>query len=157
MPEHGEIPLVYLDTSVWLQVINPDDPHQMADKLILAAADGRINLVASWLLRAEIQTSAGPNIEPSIVSAVDALLDNDGIRWVAVDRFVAAKALEVSRLTPRRLAGADAVHLATAVLEGADYLMVIDKGFPRGKTIEGVKVVAPTVVWQEDLFDSGTG
>ena len=156
MPEPSKVPLVYLDTSVWIQAIAQDEPHDMADRVLLAAADGRIDLVGSWLLRAEVQTSAGPDVDRAVVDAVTRLLDNEGIRWMAVDRFVAAKALEVSRVSRKRLAGADAVHLATAVISGADYFMAYDTGFPTGETIQGVKVIAPSVVWEEDLFEASS-
>lgn len=150
----GNVPLVYLDTSVWLQSINGDHPHDLSDRVILAAAAGRVRLVASWLVRAEVQSVASSRIDPAVIAAVDELLDSDGVRWVAVDRFVALKAREVSRALPRRLRGADAVHLATAVLEGADYFMAIDKDFPADLKVDGVPVTRPRVVWAEDLFET---
>lgn len=41
------VPLVYLDTSAWLQSIMGNEPHEMSDRVLFAAAAGHIRLVAS--------------------------------------------------------------------------------------------------------------
>ena len=154
MGERQDTPLVYIDTSVWLQSILGDDPHEMSDRVLAAAAAGRIRVVASWLVRAEVQSVPPPTVDQSVVDTVDQLLENEGVRWVAVDRFVASKARELSRGLPKRLKGADAVHLATAVLENANYFMTTDKDFPIDDSVDGVPVTLPIAVWPEDLFEA---
>ncbi len=64
MPDQNkEVPLVYIDTSVWLQSILGQQPHAVTDRVLYAAAEGRINVVASWLRplrRATGQAHLGP-------------------------------------------------------------------------------------------------
>ncbi len=153
MPSGAKVPLVYLDTSVWLLSIAGQDGHAVTDSILLAAAEGRIDVLASWLVRAEVQTAAAPSVPDDVKEAVAALLDNEGVRWVAVDRFVAQDAVALSQALPKPLAGADAVHLATAVRHQCDYLMALDGKFPFGDQVKGVQVMKPAPVWAVDLLD----
>jgi predicted nucleic acid-binding protein len=139
---------------VWLQTITGQDQHDACDAVFVAASDGRINLVASWLLRAEVQTAPGPGIDPAISVTVNELLESDAIQWIAVDRFVAQKAVDVSKSAPRRLSGADAVHLATAITAQATHFMALDEKFAFDTSIDGVRIMRPAVIWPEQLFDN---
>lgn len=154
MARDEAVPRVYLDTSVWLQSIMHQEPHDMCDRVLVAGAEGRIKIEASWMVRAEIQTVAGPEVPADVREAVIALLDNEGVTWIAVDRFIALDALSISQSLPKRLGGADAVHLATAVRRGCDYFMALDDGFPFGQAVNGVRVRRPEPVWQPDLFEA---
>jgi predicted nucleic acid-binding protein len=49
----------------------------------------------------------------------------------------------ISTLSYVELGNYDAIHLASAVAAGADVLMTADKGFPRGRQVEGVWVDEP--------------
>jgi hypothetical protein len=57
-----------------------------------------------------------------------------------------------TNLTESRTNGA--LHLAAAVRLGCDYFVAQDRGFPLGHEIEGMKLVRPQVIWQEDLFEA---
>lgn len=151
----AEAPLVSLDTMIWIHSIAHMSPHEITDRLLLAAVHGKIRLVASWVLRAELQSDPTGEVDVRVRNTVEEILDNDAIRWVEVDRRVALAARDLSRSLPRRLGGADAIHLATAILAGADYFMSVDRKFPYGSTIGGCQVTEPKVVWPEDLFDAG--
>lgn len=153
----AEVPLVSLDTMIWIHSIARMAGHEITDRLLLAAADGKIRLVASWVLRAELQSDPAGNVDLRVRDTVEEILDNDAIRWVEVDRRVALAARDLSRSLLRRLGGADAIHLATAVLAEADFFVSVDRKFPYGATIDGCEVTEPKIVWPEDLFDAGAG
>lgn len=144
-------PLVYLDTSVWLKSVTGEQGHEQSDEVILAAAQGLIDVVASWLVRAEIQSAADDAVSQETRDALGALLDPNGMQWVGLDRFVAEAAVELSNSLPKRLAGADAVHLATAVRAGCRYFMAYDRKYPYGEDVQGVTVMQPAVVWDAQL------
>jgi predicted nucleic acid-binding protein len=108
------MPLVYADTNVWIKVLTGEDGHEICDELIVAASQKDIRLVGSWLLRAEISKPPTRSVDEAVVGQVEQLLDSEGILWVDVDRFVARAASDLARQF--RLGGADAVHLATAVV-----------------------------------------
>jgi predicted nucleic acid-binding protein len=148
--------LVYLDTSVWLKSVMGEQGHEQSDEVIVAAAEGLIDVVASWLVRAEIQSAAAGAVSQEIRDALGALLDRGGVRWVALDRFVATDAVQLSKSLPKRLAGADAVHLATAVREGCRYFMAYDRKYPYGEDVKGVTVMQPAVVWDPQLPYGGS-
>lgn len=78
------------------------------------------------------------------------------MQWVGLDRFVAEAAVELSNSLPKRLAGADAVHLATAVRAGCQYFMAYDRKYPYGDDVQGVTVMNPAVVWDPQLPYGGS-
>lgn len=153
MPSPPPVPRIYLDTSGWLLSITGQEGHEVTDAVLIAAAEGRVELVASWLVRAEVQSAADEGVSDDVRAALLALLENEGVVWVGVDRFIAQDAVSLSSSLARRLAGADAVHLATAVRYGCDYLMALDGKFPFGEQVKGVKVMKPGVVWEQHLLD----
>ncbi|MCU1492331.1 MAG: hypothetical protein JWO62_95 [Acidimicrobiaceae bacterium] len=125
--------------------------------LFRAAERGDVLILASNLIQAEVTghgevRSAQPNTR-----AADLVRDwflADWIEWCDLDRIIARKVADLSR--DFQLRGADAVHLASAIRLSADYLISNDKGFAlaHNKTIEGVQVVTPRILWQETLADS---
>ena len=56
----------------------------------------------------------------------------------------------------KKMGATDALHLAAAIRLGATHLMTQDDGFPLGHEIEGVEVIRPAVVWQEQLDLEGS-
>ncbi len=147
-------PLVSLDADVWIHALAHQPGHVIADQLLRAAARGDIGLVASWLLRVELQKDPSSDTPADVVATVDGILDGAGIQWVEVDRRIALRARELSRELPRPLRSADAVHLTTAVLAGADYFMAFDRRYPFGSVIGTCAVRRPEVVWTPTLDDA---
>jgi predicted nucleic acid-binding protein len=147
---------VYLDTSVWLKSVIGEQGHEQSDEVIHAAAGGLIDVVASWLVRAEVQSAADDAVSQETRDALGKLLEGDGVRWVGLDRFVATDAVQLSNRLSKRLAGADAVHLATAVRAGCQYFMAYDRKYPYGEDVQGVTVMHPAVVWDPQLPYGGS-
>jgi predicted nucleic acid-binding protein len=149
---------------MYLSVVKRDDDlidgrprWQIARSLFRAAERGDVMIMASNLVQAEV-TGHGDvrNASPSSRSAelVRDWFLADWIEWCDLDRIIARKVADLSR--DFRLRGADAVHLASAIRLNADYLMSNDKSFEAAlnKTVEGVQVVTPQILWQETLEDS---
>lgn len=131
----------------------------LARSLFRAAERSDVMIIASNLIQAEV-TGHGDvrNANPSSRTAdlVHDWFRADWIEWCDLDRVIARKVAALSR--DFRLRGADAVHLASAIRLNADYLMSNDKGFShaQNKSVEGVQIVTPKILWQETLDDSAT-
>lgn len=152
MPDRsGPPPLIYADTAVWICSLQGEPGHPTPDSLFRAAARGDVRLIASWLLRVELSKPPAAAVDQSVRDAIDRILDNEQIVWVELDRFASIEALEIAR--DYGLSGADAVHLATAVRNDADFFMSLDRKFPYGQVVKRTVVTKPTVVWRETLFD----
>jgi hypothetical protein len=88
---------------------------------------------------------------------VDRAINEVDWRW-PIPRAPGRRARAAKRHQPRanpdkKLGGADAIHLAATVRLGCNYLMTHDKGFPLGRTVNGVEVIRPAEVWPRTLFD----
>lgn len=155
-------PMVYVDTAVFLNVIQKEVEAKTgrplwADslKVLLAADRGDIRLVASTLLLIELNGEKG-NASPAFRAERDQVvyqfLDSLDVEWVEVDHLTARDTRQVAERYGLR--GADAAHLATAIRRNADYFMSRDGGFPYGQTAgRGTKVVQPCVLWTPTLDD----
>lgn len=170
MPRTAPAPRIYIDTCVYLDLLTANQeahadtgvPRWESAKAFLDAVnDDRVILAASALIEAEVQCVA------AVREGTDAILDQvrgwftaQATEWTDVDRFLAREAVRLARAwhperanKAKRLGGADATHLAAAIRLRCDFLMTHDGGFPLGKEVEGVKVVRPSGVWPENLFD----
>jgi predicted nucleic acid-binding protein len=165
-------PLIYADTCVYLDLItHNEDPHndtgeprwQIARSLFQAVDSGRVRLVASALIEAEVlcngTTQERRGRSEQVAERLRTWFTSPETLWVDIDRFIAREAARLSeeyghlRAGERRFAAADAMHLAAAIRSGCNYLMTHDNGYPSKQVIEGVAVQRPAVVWPETLFD----
>lgn len=170
MPKPVSTPRIYVDTSVYLDLITRESkPHpetreprwKSAKALFDAVNDGRVILCASALIEAEVKCLwAVRDGSEKILQLVDGWFTAKSTQWTDVDRFLAREAFGLARKWhPFRanrgthIGGADATHLAAAVRLHCDYLMTQDGGFPIGQTVEGVEVGWPTEVWPRHLLD----
>lgn len=164
-----ERPLIYVDTSVYLDLLAKEtQPHPQTQrprwesaKALFDAVNGdRVTLAASALIEAEVNCIAVVRDgDSSIHDMVRAWFTAPSTRWTDVDRFLARDAANLAqRCRPyaakrKSLGGADATHLAAAIRLGCGYLMTQDTGFPLGQTVDGVKVMLPDEVWPRTLLD----
>lgn len=131
----------------------------LARSLFRAAERSDVMIIASNLVQAEV-TGHGDVRNADLSSRTAGLVRDwfraDWVEWCDLDRVIARKVADLSR--DFHLRGADAVHLASAIRLGADYLMTNDKGFEHAhnKSVEGVQIVTPQILWQETLEDSAT-
>lgn len=154
MPAGGKKPaLVYIDTCVFINVIKRETPFWPGSlKMLLAAERGDIQLVASTLVLAEVASWNGEVDPRKRDQVIEQYLTNADIQWYELDLFVVE---ETRRLCDSfEMRGADAAHLATAIRARADYLVSNDKRFPYDRTVGGVKVIRPTVLWDATIYDA---
>ena len=123
---------------------------QIARNLFRAAERGDVMILASNLVQVEVMGNGEVrDAKPESESAerVRNWFLAEWIEWCDVDRVITRRVAALSR--DFHLRGADAVHLASAIRLKADYLMSNDQDFKHlhGRTIEGIQVVTPQIVW----------
>lgn len=150
---------VYLDADVYLALIKGEAGRvEIAAQLLRAGEGGRIAVVASTLLYAEVcghgEVRTAPETGP-VEAKITAFFEGGFIEWVEVDLAVSRLARHMSRRYSLR--GADAIHLATAVRAKCHTLMTWNKrDFPIGQTVDGVDVRQPALLGQGTLTFGGT-
>jgi predicted nucleic acid-binding protein len=149
---------VYLDADVYLGLIKGEPGRlEVARGLLNAGQDGRIEVVASTLIYAEVcghgDVRAAAN-QADVDQKIESFFENGFIRWVEVDLVIAREARRLSRT--HRLRGADAIHLASAIRASVDVLMTWNKNdFSIGQMVEGVDVREPALIGQGTLDEIG--
>lgn len=142
---------VYADAPIFFSVIKEEPTWPECMKVLRAAHRGDIQLVASTMLKIELIGWHGEVDLAARDALLEQYLDSQDVDWVEVDHFTIGRARELANRYHMR--GPDALHLASAVIAGADYLMTYDKRFPLGRRIEGVRVQLPSIVWNETTED----
>lgn len=141
MPEPGQKTRRWaIDTSIVLGALR--HKHGACTQL-LATIDSTpgIQVVASTLLIAEC---IDIHRDPEARKQLEALLASPTIAWVPVSRALAIRARQLGRdYAP--LKGADAVHLACAIVARAEVLFAKDGDFAKvfGQSIDGTMVLPP--------------
>jgi predicted nucleic acid-binding protein len=169
-----EPPLVYLDTDVYVDLltlnteVHSEDGrlrHIVAKEVFEAIENGDIRLAASALTEAEIGCNASKaknkqNVEALLASWFTAR----STTWIEIDRHLAREAVRLANawradnaVPGKKMSTADALHLAAAVATGSHYFMTYDGGHPIAQNVEGVQIIRPAVVWQQDLWASASG
>lgn len=157
--------MIYVDSSILLDVITGSHyfKARRAARVLGAIAAGRARGIASWLVLAEVVSAPGAAVPENIREHVERILEHsDLLEWSELERLTACEARNLGRRFPG-LSGADAVHLATALRRGADYLFTSDdklirKLHGRGDTspvqVGQLTVQQPALVWDADMFES---
>lgn len=151
MPDYSRL---YLDADVYLALIKGEPGRvEIARSLLKEAQQKRFTVVASTLIYAEVcghgEVRAARDAA-GVDAKVSAFFEQGFLQWVEVDLVIAREARRVSR--ERRLRGADAIHLASAVRAGCDVLMTWNKNdFPVGEQVDGVDVREPFLFGQSSI------
>lgn len=172
MPER---PRIYPDADIYFDLITRNEvlnkstgePRwKSAQVLFEGIASGRATMVASPLSEAEVLLNGKTQERRARSQRVEEKLQtwftSPSTIWVDIDRFLVRDAARLRaeygplRVGPRAFGPRDGLHLAAAVRARCDYFMTHDEGFPIGQVIDGMKVVRPSVVWQETLFDENS-
>ena len=126
----------YLDTSAAMKLLVAEVE---SDALLsyLQSGTGEMELVASWLLHAELHCAANRHPDDIDVEAVGIVLDTLTLVDVTRGDVLTAGAL------PGRLRSNDALHLAAALRIGVDQMLTYDAELGSLATESGLTVVQP--------------
>ncbi|HHV79052.1 MAG TPA: type II toxin-antitoxin system VapC family toxin [Firmicutes bacterium] len=138
----GEPPLIYLDTSVFLAYFKGENGRVEDCQAVLREAEaGQIRALSSVLTLAE--ACRGNSMIDEQLQRIDAFFEHSWLRVVVLDRRIAIKARKLAR--EYKLKPPDAIHLATAIVYGAQCFYTYDKDdLLRFDQIEGVRIMEPT-------------
>ncbi len=131
-----EVGVVYVDTSLLVSVIAPDEVHHAQARAWLGQQ--RNELVTSVLAEVELGRALGRRSAPRSVRATAQLL-LDGCHLVEVTAEIRMLA---AVLQPSALRSLDAIHLATALVAGARRLVSLDKRQTLAAEQAGMQIVA---------------
>lgn len=143
---------IYLDACVWIDWIQEDPGVHGAVQRVMEWADARQTmLLVSPLHMVEVLGQPIGDGDALVSRRIAELLTGPPARMVEFDLTVGETARNL-RLNGLVRGTADAIHLAHAIVAGADLFFTRDKGFPLDTTIEGVYVSKPYVLGDQDLF-----
>jgi len=112
----------------------------MTDK----AERNELVIATSWFTRCEVAQVRGEPDPREQERMITELFDNDYIRMIEVDDFVAHKTRDVIRAARTRLPAHDAVHIASALVVGASVLYTYDTDhLMRHNGIENLRIAEP--------------
>lgn len=152
-----DAPLCYLDACAIMFLVDsgdyPDRTRIMVD-VFDAAENGRLRLATSMLSEAEVAFAdyekRHAQLDPQVEAKIEKLWHPASpIRLVEVHETIIREARSLLRDAASRglsMGGSsDMVHLATALREGADYLMTYDERLRRWNGRLGITVMQPSV------------
>lgn len=145
---------IYLDSSAIISAIKSEPGHEPVTRVLEAAEARRLSLITSTVLLVEVRGSGlGGAAHGEQEAQILARLDSPQVLLVELDRTVALKARRLAQQLG--LKNYDAIHLASAIIGGADVIMAFDSDFPFGRQIEGLWVDRPYAPGGPDLFNPG--
>lgn len=117
--------VVFLDACVILDgLINDPERNKYVEPILLDAEKGNIIIVACVLAITEVYHLGQLNDSEAARTTIDAFFNKEFVEVWHVDDKIARKAADFRRGT--KLKTPDAIHLATAVVRGAHYLITRD-------------------------------
>jgi predicted nucleic acid-binding protein len=128
--------IAYLDTSAAMKLL-VEEAESVALLSYLQTSAADIELVASWLLHAELHCAANRYPDDIDADAVTVVLDAVTLVDLTRGDLLTAGAL------PGRLRTNDAAHLATALRLGADELISYDAELAAAARLAGLAVGQP--------------
>jgi predicted nucleic acid-binding protein len=128
------VTISYLDTSAAMKLVL-DEPQSEALTAELAGRDER-GLVSAWLLHTEMHCAAGRHPEDVDLEAVGTVLDSVSLIDLTRGDLLAAG-------THAPLRSNNAIHLAVALMVGADELVTYDGELAERAAAAGLPVLSP--------------
>lgn len=145
--------VIYLDSNTLCRFMVGDHVETIG-RVIEAVDAGQAELIISPLLLVECRGQPRKGlVDEDLEGRILGILDNPRHTPVEFTRSVALKARELA--LRHGMKNYDAIHLAHAIMAGADVLMTTDKGFPLEAEVDGVWIGAPYFWGDPTLFDGG--
>ncbi|TDU89186.1 putative nucleic acid-binding protein [Kribbella voronezhensis] len=142
---------VYLDSSAFIAAILAEHGSEPIIDLLEKVEQGSITLVAATASLVEVRGGGlSRPADPAVDAAILSRLLGPNVLLVELDRVTALKARALAQ--KYRLKTWDAVHLASAIVGGAEVLMTLDTDFPLDTDVEGVWVCKPYQLGGHHLF-----
>lgn len=141
---------IYVDTSVYVKILRNEKPQDRLDAslaMMRRVSDRECATWASYLVYAEI-FGHGDVRKPrslEVTEQVDHWFKQNLLFMAEVDARITERARGLA--AEHGLRGADAVHLATALLVGCDHFFTWDDGFPIGATLDDQLRIAHPQAW----------
>ena len=129
--------ICYLDTSAAMKLL-VEEPESSALVSYLQSGEQERQLVASWLLHAELHCAANRHPDDVDLDSVGVVLDAVSLIDLTRGDLLTAGAL------PGRLRSNDAVHLAVALRVGADEMVTYDAELAAAANGAGIVAVQPS-------------
>lgn len=129
--------ICYLDTAAAMKLL-VEESESAALATYLQAADEQRQLVASWLLHAELHCAANRHPDDVDLESVGIVLDTVSLIDLTRGDLLTAGTL------PGRLRSNDALHLAVALRVGADELITYDTELVAAANAAGIVAVQPS-------------
>jgi predicted nucleic acid-binding protein len=149
-PESPKV--AYLDSSAFIAAIKGESGSEPIQALLAEVEKGRITLIASTASLVEVRGGGhGSPVDSLVEKRIRAIFEGPSVILIELDRAVGLKAREFAQSF--RLSTWDAVHLASAVVGGAEVLMALDEDFPIDTEVEGVWVAKPYPLGGPSLFN----
>lgn len=148
-PEQPKV--LYLDSSAFIAAIKAESGSEPIQQLLEEVDRGRLTLIAATASLVEVRGGGrSHSVDPLTDKRIRGILEGPSVVLVELDRIVAAKARDLT--VAHHLRTWDAVHLASAIVGGAEVLMTIDNDFPLDTMVEGVWVCKPYHLGDPNLF-----
>lgn len=141
---------VYLDASCLIGICQGDQKHKPLLSVLARLDSGEIELIASTALIAEFLPNH-PRSDGAAAAHVADLLEDPRTRLVDVSPSVSRRAREYRE--SMNLSTWDAIHLATAVEQGADVLFAVDGRLTPDTDVDGVWISHPFDLEEPNLFN----
>lgn len=151
---------LFVDSSVYIKVLLGEKPQDRLDASVAAlrrVSDRACRTWGNYLIYAEVfgRGEARQPRSTAVTEQVDRWFRQGLLYMAEVDSRIAEHARVVA--AEHRLRGADAIHLATALLVGCDFFFTWDEDFPVGERIDGRLQVSHPFAWgQGQLGDVNT-
>lgn len=133
------MPIIALDSNVFIYVLQKNPDFYQPALLILKNIEiSRIQGLSSQLTYLEALSFSGLNLEQ--IGQTKNLLEASGTVFIPISSEILEEAARLRRIIPS-LKTPDAIHLATASINGAEQFITNDIPLTRFKEVEGVKIV----------------